>query len=1396
MTTGNPAVPLRANPRDIPETLKEAVVDSLLNTVVGRLSGRGDYGRVIFGTKPRNALSSGFLLPYDPATNGDENSTSIRISGHGLDMLVAASSIDKIRVKPQCVIYVRVFPTQDEILSHPNCDPKFSLLKPVAQQMRLEIRKRADEEAKKLKGGKKSPEWNAVDQAIRKAVHAEFGVPFGPTVVEETGGEESGIEGEISEGEEINSGVTVSGRAALPDHLATEAALPQKWVRLVVELPLLEFGLDDVKAATDMSNVAIREAIAKRLLEWTTDEHPETGGKLWGYRRCRKIKPSDVRDWNRFLTEVRSSGLKVITPEELKLEWDIEVNPDYLNPTCKSVHVALENLSDDPKPSSYTFKETELAVFQVSLDISVPKSMHRPLMLDRVEPSYRFYEYLAYPALGFNGGVEKAEQGESVVLSTTWAPRYCQPRIIPTSLVDKGVEANIEALSQPGCLTGLKPLVTCYRDWLDEVKKFPFDAGIDKSQKELIDLERDKFAADKERWVGELVAIETGISILDESASHWKGPGVPSDRRAIPFEAWLAMNATMAEIGKRKGYADWRLFQLAFILANLPALVTRMPEFHSRYTPEMKKYSDSVTLLYFATGGGKSEAFLGLLVFSLFLDRLRGKERGVTALLRYPLRLLTLQQAQRTAKTLAQAELVRRSRKHPGDAFSIGFWVGSANTPNSLYDEDVRDLPEVDKFPAGAEAKLLDNNTYARALERWNKLPECPFCASDKGTGLRRFPSHGGLLGHLCLNEACVWNKGQKNTTPLPFYIVDEDIYELPPSVLLGTVDKLALIGQSQRTIRRFLGMFGFAPGYKADTGRLYLPDDKKRTELSQDKASRPFVGLFPTYADGEKRFFDPFPALLIQDEAHLLDESLGTFAGLFETAMDAALDELGPLLGAELALDPHTSTRRKVKVIAASATVSDPRRQMENIYQRDTVQFPHPGPELYHSFYAAPKGPGPDETERLLLPERDVEGRSHWSRIYQSILTNGHTHTVTVVDVLAGFHVAITALYERLKSGDAAKVALGRAMINSELSKGPLRPLFERAVSSASESYLVTLIDLHRIALTYVTNKKGGDQIMAAEGTEFDKKHRQDGLTGYRLETDLITGAIDAGHIQDVIRRAEYRPKPGGPFVELNESLRSIVATSAVSHGVDVEELNSMFFAGMPSDIAEYIQASSRVGRTHVGFCVLIPTPQRARDRYVVEVHDIFHRFLERMLAPAAIDRWAEKAVERVIASFLQEYLCGVRAIKRLAEAPDSEKSKQRNYKWTRDAKEPEKEGALAFKRDISHFIEAATGLRLPYAPMQKSYYEGLIRTHVNGILDDMSMPRFDGSELRNFLTGRNLELRPMMSLRDVDKPGRIVPSNRDARDSRKVSMEQITRTMRFIRGGSGSAIDDEDMT
>ncbi|WP_202123847.1 DEAD/DEAH box helicase [Burkholderia pseudomallei] len=967
--------------------------------------------------------------------------------------------------------------------------------------------------------------------------------------------------------------------------------------------------------------------------------------------------------------------------------------------------------------------------------------------------------------------------------------------MIPT---DGAVERNIEKLSQPDCLTGLAPLIAAYEAWLTKVEKHPVDQGVDGPEAaEQLEAEKEKLRLDLTAWHRELGAIRCGLDILEKSRANWSGPGVQKSPLGIPFEAWVSMNTAMAKVAKSKGYDEWRLFQLAFILASIPAFATRIPEFHSFYTPDVAKHANAVTLLYFSTGGGKSEAFLGLLAFVLFLDRLRGKHRGVSALMRYPLRLLTLQQARRTFATMGAAEEVRHAREHPGEPFSLGFWVGGSNTPNWHSEDGYTEVPGDNEVPLSAESKHKDVQPYKSARERWLKLSSCPFCGNKDGSllALRRYSGIGtNAMGHYCSapKEKCSWNARFTKPTPLPFYIVDEDIYDLAPSVLLGTVDKLAAIGQSQGTIRKFFGMFGFAPLVETGSERLYVPMKPKDWDGHPGASTR---ALFPSFASGEKRFFDPFPALLIQDEAHLLDESLGTFSGLFESALEAAFDQLSPLLKGHLSYEPKSTVRRKIKIIAASATVSEPERQMHNLYQRgNTVQFPYPGPTIYDSFYATPLQPdaSPNDTERTAISIGDVELRSHWARVYASVLTNGHRHTVAMASVLGHYHLMLTGLYERLRSEDPTKEEAARSELIRWVSPGPLQAQFVRFLAEAGAATLLTLVDLHRIALTYVTNKKGGDQVIDTEKIQFEKLHEAEGYTDQFLNSELISGAVSAADIQDIVRRAETRVGINKPFPELNETLRSIIATSAISHGVDVEEFNAMFFAGIPSDIAEYIQASSRVGRTHVGFSLLVPVPQRHRDRFVLEIHDIFHRFLERMILPAAVDRWAEKALVRVMPSFFQEYVCGMNAIERLCASDDDKKRNSPTFAMAPDVRDFLADPANV--KTTEAFMEKALGLSFSPSPEGKNYYRSLLKGQLTHYHRDLCVDRLvNGTRLVQFFATRNSLLRPMTSLRDVDQPGLIYESRTDA--SYKRAPEGMTaRAMDFIRRGPGADIDSTD--
>ncbi|MDD5175170.1 MAG: helicase-related protein [Sterolibacterium sp.] len=1396
---------LSKNPRKIHDACKEAVVDSLLNNLSARLAGREEFYKVIYGGKPSAELMTEFIVPM-PASerNGDEESNPIQISAHGLDFqIVKEREADSIAVQLRGAVYVRILPTADEIKRGGLLEPKFPLTSDARRDLKQRIRAALVALRAELgmtgRGSKMHPDWPARSLAARQASHGALGLPFDNTMDRDKleVGAEAAAEAEVVPEDDSDSEappvIEIPVSDDLPDALAAPIAPPPKWLRLELDMPGFTFTPATAEKDAAVATLALNAAIQAQLDKWAKSADEPYGGQLWGYRHGRPIRPSDIRNWAKYLADVRASGLAVVVPA-IDLRWVVQAVPDSLDPSRLSAHLALENWS--PPLTAQNRKEMEPSLFQVAMTATLAANAHCFLRLDRVKPSYRYNKYLTYPALGFNGGVVMTESSGTRVLSTTWSPRYVLPRIKP---IDRGVERNIAKLAKEDSLPGLAPLVTAYEDWLTEVASYPVSQGLEGPHaKELEVKEREKLQLDMAAWRAELGAIRRGIEILNKSRAHWSGPGPQKSELGIPFEAWTCLNSAMAKVAERKGYHEWHMFQLAFILASIPAFATRIPAFHDFYTTETGQYANAVTLLYFATGGGKSEAFLGLLVFVLFLDRLRGKHHGVSALMRYPLRLLTLQQARRTFAALGAAEEIRHKRGHPGEPFSLGFWVGGTNTPNWHTEEGYSSVPTEKDVPPANEPTYQDKAPYKLYKERWLKLDGCPFCNTQGQLAMRRSSGPGGnALGHYCTapKGKCSWNARFAEPTPLPFYVVDEDIYDLAPSVLLGTVDKLAALGQSQGTIRKFFGMFGFAPLIEKATNRLFVPQKRKDWDDEPDGQCR--RALFPSFASGEKRFFDPFPSLLIQDEAHLLDESLGTFAGLFESALEASFDHLAPQFAGQLAYEPDSTTRRKIKVIAASATVSEPQRQMRNLYQRGhTVQFPYPGPDLYQSFYAGPLQPdgGTEDVERKAIPEENVELRSHWARVYGAILTNGHRHTVAMAAVLGHYHLLITGLYERLRSGDPVQQETARAELVRWIAAGPLNGQHVRVLQEADYPSLLTLVDLHRISLTYVTNKKGGDQVIDTEKVQFDRLHRANGFGEQALLSQLISGAVSAAEIQAIVRRAETRVQPEQPFPELNETLRSVIATSAISHGVDVEEFNAMFFAGMPSEISEYIQASSRVGRSHVGFSLLVPIPQRYRDRFILEVHDIFHRFLERMILPAAVDRWAEKALVRVMPSFFQEFVCGVNAVKTLCAADDDKKSGCQPFDYAADVRDfLAKPAAL---HETEQFMANALGLNISPAPEGAAYYRALLKRELGYYQQDLAMPRYvNGTRLSKFFEARNSSLRPMTSLRDVDQPGVIYESAFDAA-YRRSPPEATARVMQFIRRGSGADVDDASVT
>lgn len=312
--------------------------------------------------------------------------------------------------------------------------------------------------------------------------------------------------------------------------------------------------------------------------------------------------------------------------------------------------------------------------------------------------------------------------------------------------------------------------------------------------------------------------MRTGIESLDDEqvlTAFRMACTAMADQRARTVWIRSGMSTSLDPAAGR-----WRPFQIGFVLLCLPGIVD--PSHEDRGIAD---------LLWFPTGGGKTEAYLGLIAFTTFLRRLRrgAAGAGVTVLMRYTLRLLTLQQFERAATLICAMENIRRA--HPEDLgtepISIGMWVGAAATPNKLDDA----YTSIQKLRDGQVVR--EKNPV--------QLKACPWC----GTAMDHQDYHvdraAGSMTICCRNAQCSFRSG------LPVHVVDEDIYAVRPTLVIATADKFAQIA------------------WRPNVANLF----NRQGALSGT----------------------PPPELVIQDELHLISGPLGSLAGLYETAIDVAAD-------------------------------------------------------------------------------------------------------------------------------------------------------------------------------------------------------------------------------------------------------------------------------------------------------------------------------------------------------------------------------------------------------------------------------------------------------------------------------------------------------------------------
>lgn len=517
-----------------------------------------------------------------------------------------------------------------------------------------------------------------------------------------------------------------------------------------------------------------------------------------------------------------------------------------------------------------------------------------------------------------------ADSAHALLVATTFAPEY------EVNLADSNASIQSECLSmrtlaeapRDEVLPSLRGLCDGYEQWIRtrEVEARTLDA-------ELRDTARAHLSACEDACE----RMRHGVALIAKDDTAWHAFQLANEAmlRQRSRTVWLREGRPTPSPDEGRDHR-WRPFQLAFILLCLVSLTdTTSPD---------RNLAD---LLWFPTGGGKTEAYLGLIAFTIFLRRLRYGEDGggVVALMRYTLRLLTIQQFERATLLICCCEAMRREQTELGrEPISIGLWVGQGATPNSL--DDAR--AALNKLRSGG-----DPETGSPV-----QLQSCPWCGHPLDHRNYWIASERRRLVISCREKDCLF--GQQ----LPVFVVDEDLYNQRPTLIIATVDKFAGLPWKDETAN----LFNLATGAR--------------------KAQRP-------------------PELIIQDELHLISGPLGTLVGLYETAVDALCAQGGA----------------RPKVVASTATIRQARQQSIALFNHDVRQFPPPGLDARDSYFAV-EAPREERGTRMYVGVM-APGTSHTTlmvRTYAALLQSvqdlpGPDEVKDPYWTLVGYFISLRAL-------------------------------------------------------------------------------------------------------------------------------------------------------------------------------------------------------------------------------------------------------------------------------------------------------------------------------------------------------------------------------------------------
>jgi hypothetical protein len=880
-------------------------------------------------------------------------------------------------------------------------------------------------------------------------------------------------------------------------------------------------------------NDARNITVAVRWGDYTPTEIPGADGKpvsVWQRQACKRDVPVTLAGINgEVVRDVPASGgLQFHFVERVIETGDLN---GKLPEGTRSVSVFLVN---HRKPNA---DKPDLAyVFQAEIEVHsdspfVPRPDLRGAQAAEWDEQVADLHYTDTPEYATGHGVSAewdVVDSKCRLLRSAWIP---SAEVEKTDTVP--VPGVLLSMAELGALAdgsaaeaALRPLVVEYRAWIEAqgAALGSLEGSRHETAVELLRLAG--VAADR---------IAGGISLLAQD-----GDALDAFR--------VANRAVGRALRKRLGIEnpEWRAFQLAFMLLNLAGLAD--PRDPNRTT---------VDLLFFPTGGGKTEAYLGLAAFAMVMRRLRNPGEkgcagaGVSVIMRYTLRLLTLDQLSRAAGLVCALELERTQDvdRYGEWPFEIGLWVGKAATPNILGRIG-------DGRSDSARTKVRQFKADPKNKPSPIPLENCPWC------GKRFQPDSFALLPNddqprelriVCANFECDFTRDR----PLPIVAVDEPLYRRLPAFLIATVDKFAslpwvgasgaLLGGAERHDAR-----GFYGGAEPGQGtRLASP-------------------LSP-------------PDLVIQDELHLISGPLGTMVGLYEAAIEA------------LCVREVDGRSVRPKIVASTATVRRAQDQIQALFARPITQvFPPPGPDRRDSFFA-----------------KTVPTSKAPARLYLGIAAQGRNPKV----IMRKAWLALMGAGERAyrdagghknseNPADPYMTVLG--YFNSLRELGGARRILEEEVQNTIKGY--------------GERKRIGED----RGLFQDRKNFS--------EVVELTSRVSTDKVADARRRLE------APFHRIDQRVDCAIATNMISVGLDIPRLGLMVVLGQPKTHAEYIQATSRVGRSdqRPGLVVTLLNIHKPRDRSHYERFRYYHETFYRSVEVSSVTPFAARALDRGFAGAL----------------------------------------------------------------------------------------------------------------------------------------------------------------